>query len=1143
MPEFVHLHNHSDYSLLDGAQTVESIIRRVKELGMDSVALTEHGNLFSAIKFYATAKKEGIKPIIGCELYVSEKDRFDRTTKAHGGWGYSHFLLLVQNRQGYNNLMKLVSLGYLEGFYYRPRVDKELLRKYNEGLIALTACIKGEVQKAVLTGNYDRAKRAALEFKEMYPERFYLEVQNHGLKEEMLWTDISKKLSEETGIPRVATNDTHYAKKEHSEAHDALLCIGMGKEINDPNRRRYGTKELYIKSSEEMAALFPNDPEVLENTLKIADMCNLEIDVDKTHLPFFPIPENVKEKTPDEYLAKLVFEGIRTRYGKVTDEIEERANHELGIIKSMGFAGYFLIVQDFVHFAKCGNIPVGPGRGSAAGSLVAYALKITDIDPLKYSLIFERFLNPERISMPDIDIDFCDKRRCEVIEYIKERYGSESVTQIITFGKLKARAVIRDVGRALSMPLGEVDRIAKMIPEVLRVTLESALAQSKELRDIAEFDEQHRKLFEYSRVLEGMNRHASTHAAGVVIAPGDLMDYVPLYKSSNGDVTTQYDMKCLDQIGLLKIDFLGLRNLTVINDTTEMIREKGEFVDISKIPENDKRTLSLFGQGKTIGIFQFESAGMRDYLKKLKPSGIEDLIAMNALYRPGPMEMIDDFIRRKRGKSKIKYQHPSLEPILKDTYGIIVYQEQVMQIASKIAGFSLAKADLMRRAMGKKQHETMKSLQKDFVDGAIKNNIDKTKAEEIFALIQKFASYGFNRSHSAAYAVLAYQTGYLKSHFPIEFMAANLTSEMDNTNRIVILSNEVRAMGSDILPPDINYSEVYFAPEGKAIRYGLNAIKNVGEKAASCIVAARKESGPFKSFFNFISSLDLKAVNRKVLESIVASGAADSLDGTRAQKYASIDNAMQYAQHLQAEKNNNQVSLFSFDSSATQSVVVEPELPKVLKWSDNDKWTREKNLVGMYLTGHPLLQYSTEIEAFSNYDFTEPVGNFNESTLKLGGMVSNVKVLFDKKNRQMAFFKLESLNGNIEVMAFADVYEEFKDEIRIDNPMFVQGKVSRRGDFDAKIIAEDIKPLEGLRDKMSKRIHVRIEVDQMKVCNVEELKELSEKYKGDCSLIFHIYDQSGNGRLVRSKSVKVSPKESFLKKLRSVYGEKNIWID
>ncbi|MBL7136075.1 MAG: DNA polymerase III subunit alpha [Candidatus Marinimicrobia bacterium] len=1143
MPEFIHLHNHSDYSLLDGAQTVDSLVLRVKELGMPAVALTEHGNLFSAINFYITAREHNIKPIIGCEVYVAEKGRFDRKSKDHSGWGYNHFLLLVQNINGYHNLIKLISLSYLEGFYYRPRVDKELLREYNEGLIASTACIKGEVQRAAVKGDYERAKRIASEYAEIFEDRFYLEVQNHGLKEESIWRDVAKRMSVELGIPRIATNDAHYTRQEHWEAHDAHFCLGIGKEVRDPDRLRYDPPEYWIKSQEEMAALFPDDNEVLENTIKIAESCDLEIEIGKNHLPRFPIPEGFNETNPDDYLAQLVRNGIEFRYENVTDEIKERAEYELSVIKLMGFAGYFLIVQDFIRYAKDNGVPVGPGRGSVAGSIAAYALGITDIDPIKFNLIFERFLNPERISMPDIDIDFCDERRNKVIDYIKNKYGEDSVTQIITFGKMKARAVIRDVGRVLSMPLAEVDRIAKLIPEGPKVNLEDSLAQSRELREASELDEQHIKLFKISRILEGMNRHSSTHAAGVVIAPGDLTDYVPLYKSSNGDITTQYDMKSVDKIGLLKVDFLGLRNLTVIDNTVKMLKEKDISVDIDKIPEEDELTLSLFGEGKTIGIFQFESAGMRDYLKKLKPSGIEDLIAMNALYRPGPMEMIGDFIERKQGRAKIEYLHPSLELILKDTYGIIVYQEQVMQIGSRIGGFSLAKADLMRRAMGKKQVATMRSLKKEFVEGASKKGIDKRIASKIYALIQKFASYGFNRSHSAAYAVLAYQIGYLKAHYPSEFMAANLSSEINNKDRVIILSNEVRSMGLEILPPDINYSEVYFAPNDKSIRYGLNAIKNVGEKAAENIVSSRKREGGFKTLFQFVVALDLKCVSRKVLECLIAAGATDSLEGNRAQKFGTVDIAIQYAQSLQAERDNKQVNLFQLGGNTTKSVLSEPSLPDIPPWSDNKRWFKEKELVGMYLTGHPLLQYTTEIETFSNYDFTEPLSRFDKEIVKLGGIISKIKKLMDRKNRQMAFITLESLNGTVEAIAFADIYERFKENIKVDNLVFVQGKVSRRGEKDERILVESINPLKGLMDRKSKNLNIRLEAEKIEKSDIENLKKLATQYKGDCDLILHIYDKNKNSRIVRSGSVKVSPNKELIDKLRNVHGEKNVWIE
>ena len=1141
MVNFVHLHNHSDYSLLDGAQAIEGLLNRVKELEMPAVALTEHGNLFSAISFYAAAKKCGIKPIIGYEAYVADKSRFDKKPKSQGGAGYAHLILLAQNRQGYQNLIKLASLGYLEGFYYRPRIDQELLIKYNAGLIATSACIHGKIPVLALNGEWEKARQLALEYAEVFPGRFYLEVQNHFTKDEERWYALAKRLSTETGIPRVATNDTHYALPEHWEAHDAHLCIGMGKELRDPDRMRYEPPEYWLKSYEEMSALFPDDPEVIENTVRIAEQCDLEIAIGQSLLPHFPLPLKETAQTADDYLKQLVFTGLKNRYSKITTEIEQRVSYELSVIRDMEFAGYFLIVQDFVQFARNSGISVGPGRGSAAGSIVAYALQITNIDPLKYNLIFERFLNPDRVSMPDIDIDFCDEKRGQVINYIKQKYGEKSVTQIVTFGKMKARAVIRDVGRVMGLPLPEVDRIAKMIPEGL--TLKESLEMNRELREASELDDGHRKLFSISLILEGMNRHSSTHAAGVVIAPGDLTDYVPLYQSTTGDITTQYDMKCIDTIGLLKVDFLGLRNLTVIDNTLAMLQAHNINLDLNAIPENDPATLKIFGEGRTIGIFQFESAGMREYLKKLQPSGIEDLIAMNALYRPGPMNMIEDFIQRKQGRATIPISLPELEPILKDTYGIIVYQEQVMQIVSVIGGFSLAKADLMRRAISKKQRSTMADLKKEFVTGAVKKGVKLGQAEEVYNLIEKFARYGFNKSHSAAYAVLAYQEGYLKAHYPAEFMAANLTSEMNNTSRIAILANEVRSLDSDILPPSVNQSEVNFTPQDGGIRYGLNAIKNVGGRAAECVVEARKRQGPFRTIFDFVCALDLKCVNRKALESLVTSGAMDELEGNRAQKFAVIDAAIQYAQIIQREKNGNQFSLFGLVDSPIQSVIQEPKLPELPRWSDNERWLKEKEAVGMFLSGHPLLQYKTEIESFSNYDFTESLENLDKSAVRLGGMITHIRKLFDKKERQMAFLTLESLNGTIEVLAFANVYEKYKNYIRLDLPIFVHGKVSSRGAEDNKIIAEEIIPLEGYMDTKSKRVHLQLNLEVITDETLAAILELAEKYPGDCRLILHLTDNAGDTKNMRSGKYSVSSQKRFINALIKILGEENVWVE
>ena len=818
--EFVHLHNHSDYSLLDGAQRVEQLVNTIDDLNMDGVALTEHGNMFSTVPFYQKAQKAGINPIIGCETYVAVESRHNKKPQAGGGWGNNHLILLVQNQIGYKNLMKLVTAGYLEGFYYRPRIDMELLKDHSDGLVCLSGCLKGEIPEKMLNGDYEGARDAALRFSEIFSDRFYLEVQNHGIPEEEANIENMKKLAHDLSLPIVCTNDAHYSKKEHSEAHDIHICLGTGKDRNDPNRLRYATPEFYFKSQDEMHKLFKDVPGAIENTRKIAESIDFEINTGEYHLPNFPIPENESNKDPDDYLRKLVVDGAKSLYEEMTPKVNHLIDHELGVIKNMGFAGYFLITADFVQYAKNNKIPVGPGRGSAAGSLVSYALGITDIDPIKHNLLFERFLNPDRISMPDIDIDFCIERRGEVIDYIKTQYGETSVSQIITFGSMKAKQVIRDVGRVMGYTFSEVDRLAKAIPDELGITLESAIKKSPEFRKMSE--NEYKELVEHSLVLEGMNRHASIHAAGVVIAPGDLTNYVPLYKSSSGDITTQYDMKGLEDLGLLKMDFLGLRNLTVINKALELIELKGEKVQIDKVSMEEPEVYKLFANGLTIGVFQFESSGMREFLKKLQPTVIGDLIAMNALYRPGPMNNIDNFISRKQGNKKIEYPHPSLVPILEETYGIIVYQEQVMQIAHDIAGFSLSEADIMRRAMGKKDKKLMDELSVKFVSGAQEKNITKKKAEEIYALIEKFAQYGFNKSHSTAYAYIAYQTAWLKTFHAAEFMSANLTSEMSTIERVVTLINECKKLKIEVKSPDVNVSYTQFAPVDKStISYGL----------------------------------------------------------------------------------------------------------------------------------------------------------------------------------------------------------------------------------------------------------------------------------------------------------------------------------
>ena len=1141
--EFVHLHNHSDYSLLDGAQTVQTLVNTVDDLGMDSVALTEHGNMFSVIPYYKSAKSAGIKPIIGCETYVAVGSRFDKKPRSDGGWGNNHLVLLAKDYKGYQNLMKLVTHGYLEGFYYRPRIDIELLQKYNEGLICLSGCLKGEIPERMLKDDWNGAKEAALRFSEIFPDRFYLEIQNHGIPDEEQNIKNIKKLSSELDIPMVCTNDAHYAKHEHWEAHDVHICLGTGKDRNDPNRLRYATPEFYFKSQDQMFELFKDIPGAIENTRKIADSIEIEIPMGDYHLPNFPLPANLPEQTPDSYLKTLCEKGVKEKYGDYTKELSDRLDHELKVINQMGFAGYFLITADFVKYAKDNHIPVGPGRGSAAGSLVSYSLDITTVDPIRHQLLFERFLNPDRISMPDIDIDFCIERRGEVIDYIKNQYGENSVTQIITFGKMKAKQAVRDVGRVLGYSFGEVDRLAKMIPPTLNISLEEALDQSPELYDASEGE--YKELINFSKILEGMNRHASTHAAGVVIAPGDLTDYVPLYRSSQGDVTSQYDMKGLEELGLLKLDFLGLRNLTVIDNTIKLIQDKGEKVNIEKIPLDDPKVYKLFAKGLTTGVFQFESSGMREFLKKLKPTAIEDLIAMNALYRPGPMKNIDDFISRKGGKKKIKYSHPSMEPILKETYGIIVYQEQVMQIAHEIAGFSLAEADIMRRAMGKKIKKLMDELKVKFVEGANKKNkISSTKAEDIYELIEKFAQYGFNKSHSTAYAYVAYQTAWLKAHYPAEFMSANLTSEMSNMDRVVILINECRKLKIDVDPPDINVSDINFRPvNNKTISFGLNAIKNVGTKALEQIIEARNEYGEFNTIFDFTSNVNLKSVNRKVLESLNMAGALDALEGNRLQKHNSIDTALKYGQTIQQNKSRNQVDLFGSDNLGSPDLSIVPQLNQSEEWAENTLLENEKEVLGIYLSGHPLLKYADELEEFSNYDFTDKVVANNEKTVRIGGSISELKMHFDRKNNQMAFFKLECLGGQVEILTFSDTFSKYRSLIANDAVVFVKGKPTDGSDFsDLKLIADEIIPLDKARDFYSKNVNIRLEPSKMSLDDVDSLYSMVKDHKGKCGLMIHISTNLKKDSRIFSHNIKVSSHASFLKKLRDNYGKENIWV-
>ncbi len=1141
--EFVHLHNHSDYSLLDGAQRIDQLINTIDDLRMDSVALTEHGNMFSVIPYYKEAKKSGIKPIIGCEIYVATGSRFDKKTRADGGWGNNHLILLAKDFIGYKNLMKLVTAGYLEGFYYRPRIDMELIRKYSDGLICLSGCLKGEIPEKMLNNDYEGAKKSALEFSEIFPNRYYLEIQNHGIPEEEQNIQNMKKLSSELGIPLVCTNDAHYAKKEHWEAHDIHICLGTGKERSDPNRLRYATPEFYFKSQDEMFSLFKEFPGAIENTRKIAESIDLSLPIGESHLPHFPIPQSSTTKDPDEYLRILTEKGAEARYGEITPNIKRRINHELKVIQNMGFAGYFLITADFVKYAKDSYIPVGPGRGSAAGSIVSYVLGITSIDPLKHNLLFERFLNPDRISMPDIDIDFCIERRGEVINYIKEQYGESSVTQIITFGKMKAKQVVRDVGRVMGYSFSEVDKIAKAIPNELNITLEKALEKSNELKQMSSGG--YKELIEHSKVLEGMNRHASIHAAGVVIAPGELTDYVPLYKSSTDDITSQYDMKGLEELGLLKMDFLGLRNLTVIDKAIKLIPKEKEIINLEKLSLDDKKVYKLFSKGHTIGVFQFESSGMREFLKKLQPTVIEDLIAMNALYRPGPMQNIDSFISRKQGVDKILYTHPLLEPILNETYGIIVYQEQVMQIANEIAGFTLAEADIMRRAMGKKIKSLMTELAIKFVSGAEKKGIGRKKAEEIFSLIEKFAQYGFNKSHSTAYAYVAYQTAWLKVHYPAEFMSANMTSEMTSIDRIVVLINECKKMGITVSPPDINISFEDFRPiSDTTISYGLTAIKNVGSKALESIIKERIKNGIFSSIFDLCARVEQSKVNKRVLESLVSSGSLDSFEGNRAQKYNAIDSAIKYGQKMQQEINKDQVDLFGLGDD-DNLLIKTPVLDNLEDWTEKEALDKEQEVLGLYISGHPLLEHAEDLEEFTTIAFEKDQDISKNDVICVGGMITRIIRRFDRRNQEMAFFDMDCLGGQIEVVAFSDCYASYENLIEEGNVVFVKGKPSEQSDFsDLKILGKEIISVEHVREHLSQSLNIRFITGETEPTDIDTLMDIAKSNPGNCRLLFHLPNHGSQKSLkVLAHNIMVSTSSSFLKVLRDKYGYENVWIE
>ncbi len=1113
--EFVHLHLHTQYSLLDGAIRLGDLLGKVKGFGMPAVAITDHGSMFGAIEFYQKCTDKGIKPLIGAEVYVAPGSRFIKEHGSGSGEHSSyHLILLCENLKGYKNLSRLVSAGYKEGFYYKPRIDKDLLTEYGEGLIALSACLKGEVASLCTRGRIEDAVTTARWYSELFPERYYIELQENTLPEQDTANSRLMEVARELSLPLVATNDCHYLNREDARAHEVLLCIQTGKTMNDEHRMRFSADEFYVKSPEEMIKAFHYAPEAVSNTVRIAERCHLELDFNTYHFPKFELPEG---KSLDEELEDEAEKGLESRLATIRNKnsdfgeadtlvYHERLRIEIDCIKQMGFPGYFLIVADFINWAKNQGIPVGPGRGSAAGSLVAFAMRITDIDPLPYNLLFERFLNPERVSMPDIDVDFCTDRREEVINYVTEKYGRDKVCQIITFGTMAARGVIRDVGRAMDLPYGDVDRIAKLVPEVLNISLEEALKQEPKINELAAADPRVRELLDVALRLEGLARHASTHAAGVVVAPDVLEEFCPVYKDQKtGVINTQYSMKYVEKIGLVKFDFLGLKNLTVIDNAVKLIRQgKDPQFDISLLRDDDRESYELISAGNTTGIFQLESSGMKDMLVKLKPSCFEDVIAACALYRPGPLGsgMVDDFIERKHGRKKVTFDLPQLEPILKDTYGVIVYQEQVMQISRTLAGYSLGQADLLRRAMGKKDPAVMAKEKVPFLDGAKNLGIDTKKAEAIFDLMAKFAEYGFNKSHSAAYALIAYQTAFLKAHYPVEFMAALLTEDREKTEKIVKNIGDCRDMGLEVLPPDINSSELSFRVSGSSIRFGLGAIKNVGQGAIESIIEARS-SGLFRDIFDFCERVDLRKVNKRVLESLIKSGAFDSTGANRASLMAVFEDAVILGQKIQDERESSQVSLFGTAEIAKSNGNGRGNLPDLPEWDDKLKLGFEKEALGFFITGHPLDRYSQDMKRFITVDTAGLSEVKDGKEVKVCGIVVALKEMITKKGDRMGFATIEDLIGSVEVVVFPETYAKSGEFLKSEEPLVITGIVDV-GEKNIKIKASDIVPLTELSARGTKRVHFTLKSPGLDRGQLETLRDIVTRHSGSCEAMLHI---------------------------------------
>ena len=1147
--EFTHLHVHTEFSLLDGSNKIKEYVARVKELGMDSAAITDHGVMFGVIDFYRAAKEAGIKPILGCEVYVAPGSRFDREFGNQED-RYYHLVLLAENNQGYQNLMKIVSAGFVEGFYYKPRVDLEVLEKYHEGIIALSACLAGEVPRYIQRRMYEEATKSALRLQKIFGEdNFFLELQDHGIPEQKLVNQQLVKMSRETGIELVCTNDIHYTYAEDETSHDILLCIQTNKKVQDEDRMRYEGGQYYVKSPEEMSELFPYAPQALKNTYKIAKRCNVEIEFGVTKLPKYDVPEGY---TSWEYLNKLCHDGLQERYDPVTEELTKRLNYELETIRTMGYVDYFLIVWDFIKYARDHDIIVGPGRGSAAGSLVSYTLGITKLDPMKYQLLFERFLNPERVSMPDIDIDFCFERRQEVIDYVVEKYGKDRVVQIVTFGTMAARGVIRDVGRALDMPYAMVDSIAKMIPNELNITIKKALDMNRELKKIYDEDSEIHYLIDMSKRLEGLPRHTSMHAAGVVISQKAVNEYVPLSRASDGSITTQFTMTTLEELGLLKMDFLGLRTLTVIQNAVKLAEKStGKSLDIDGIDYNDPKVLEMIGSGRTEGVFQLESAGMKNFMKELKPKSLEDIIAGISLYRPGPMDFIPQYIRGKNHPETISYDCPQLEPILEPTYGCIVYQEQVMQIVRDLAGYTLGRSDLVRRAMSKKKAAVMAKERRNFVygneeegvPGCIHNGISEQVANKIYDDMTDFAKYAFNKSHAAAYAVVSYQTAYLKYYYPVEFMAALMTSCVENPSKVSEYILTCRQMKIDILPPDINESEGVFSVEGNGIRYGLNAIKGIGKPVQEAIVAERRLNGNYLSLRDFIERLSGKEVNKRTLENFIKAGAFDGMGATRKQLM------MVYAQVLESvnqEKKysvTGQMTLFDM-MGVEEKQEYEMTLPDVGEYDREILLGFEKDVLGIYISGHPLEEYEEKwrkniTAVTSDFYPDEETGQprvADGSRQTVGGMITEKTIKYTKNNKTMAFLNVEDLVGNVEVVVFPKDYELNAGLMKEDAKVFIRGRVSAEDDKPSKLICERIYNFEETPRQLWIQFANKREYEKQ----VQGLYDLLKTSDGNDQVVIYIREEKLMKKLPPSRNIKID--NGLLVKLREKYGDSNVKV-